>query len=79
MTNISITAPRADVYTRVTNTIAAALEKGVRPWLKPWNVEHTAGRITRPLRHNSGPYNGINVLMLWSESVDKGALPRSSG
>jgi antirestriction protein ArdC len=52
MQNTSITAPRADVYTRITDAIVAALEQGVRPWLKPWSVEHTAGRITRPLRHN---------------------------
>jgi hypothetical protein len=41
------------------------LEKGVRPWVKPWNVEHAAGRSTRPLRHNGQPYSGINVLSLW--------------
>jgi antirestriction protein ArdC len=43
---------RQDVYTRVTNKIIADLEQGVRTWMKPWNAEHTAGRITRPLRHN---------------------------
>lgn len=56
---------RADVYTRVTNAIIAELEKGVRPWLRPWNAEHAAGRITRPLRANGQPYKGVNVLMLW--------------
>jgi antirestriction protein ArdC len=60
--------PRGDVYTRVTNKIIADLEKGVRPWLKPWNAEHAAGRITRPLRSNGLPYKGINVLMLWGEA-----------
>lgn len=63
---------RTDVYERVTNQIIAALEQGVRPWTKPWNAEHAAGRITRPLRANGVPYRGINVLMLWSESIDKG-------
>jgi antirestriction protein ArdC len=56
---------RADVYTRVTNAIIAELEKGARPWLRPWNAEHAAGRITRPLRANGQPYKGVNVLMLW--------------
>ena len=68
----SARAPRDDVYTRVTAKIVAALEQGVRPWIKPWSVQHTAGRITRPLRHNGQPYRGINVLMLWGDSVDKG-------
>lgn len=63
---------RSDVYQRVTDRIVAELERGVRPWLKPWNAEHAAGRITRPLRGNLVPYQGINVLMLWAEAVEKG-------
>ena len=60
---------RTDVYTRVTDPIVAELEKGVRPWLKPWNAEHAAGRITRPLRAGGQPYKGINVLMLWMSAA----------
>jgi antirestriction protein ArdC len=60
---------RQDVYTRITSQIVADLEKGVRPWVKPWNAEHAAGRITRPLRHNGQPYAGINVLSLWISAV----------
>ena len=63
---------KADVYTRVTDKIVADLEKGIRTWLKPWNAEHAAGRITRPLRFNGTPYNGINVLMLWASAVERG-------
>jgi antirestriction protein ArdC len=68
----STRAPREDIYTRVTARIISALEQGVRPWVKPWSVEHTAGHITQPLRHNGQPYRGINVLMLWGDSVEKG-------
>ena len=63
---------RADVYQKITDQIVAELEKGVRPWFKPWNAEHAAGRITRPLRGNGIPYQGINVLMLWSAAMAKG-------
>lgn len=63
---------KQDVYERITNKIVEELEQGVRPWLKPWNAEHAAGRITRPLRFNGVPYQGINVLMLWAEAVAKG-------
>jgi len=63
---------RADLYARVTDRIVADLERGVRPWLKPWNAENAAGRITRPLRHNGQPYRGINVVMLWGEAVTRG-------
>lgn len=63
---------RTDVYTRVTDRILAQLEQGVLPWLKPWNAEHAAGRITRPLRSNGEPYKGINVLMLWDAAEAAG-------
>jgi antirestriction protein ArdC len=61
-----------DIYQRVTDQIVAELEKGVRPWLKPWNAEHAAGRITRPLRANGIAYRGINVLMLWAAATEHG-------
>jgi antirestriction protein ArdC len=65
-------AMKTDIYEKITNQIVSELEKGVRPWLKPWNTEHTAGRITLPLRGNGVPYRGINVLMLWSAAMDRG-------
>jgi antirestriction protein ArdC len=63
---------KQDIYEKITNHIVAELEKGVRPWMQPWNAEHTAGRITRPLRANGVAYRGINTIMLWSEAVTKG-------
>jgi len=63
---------RQDIYTRITDKIVASLEAGVRPWIRPWNAENAAGRITRPLRHNGIPYSGINILMLWASAVEQG-------
>lgn len=60
------------MYQRVTDHIVASLEQGVRPWMKPWSGESAAGRITRPLRSNFIPYQGINVLMLRGAAVEKG-------
>ena len=65
-------AARTDIYTRITEKIVEELEKGVRPWVQPWRTSHTAGRITRPLRHNGEPYTGMNVLLLWSEAMVRG-------
>ncbi|BBK42802.1 antirestriction protein [Allostella vacuolata] len=62
---------KTDIYTRITDQIVADLEKGVRPWMKPWSGGNTEGRIVRPLRHNGEPYRGINVLMLWSAAIEK--------
>jgi len=67
---------RQDVYTRITNTIVSFLEKGVRPWTKPWKAEYAGGRIARPLRHNGQPYAGINVLILWASAVEQGFTAR---
>ncbi len=63
---------KADLYTRVTDQIIASLEKGVRPWMQPWSAANTTGRIVRPLRANGLPYQGVNVLMLWAEAVERG-------
>ena len=63
------TTERRDVYSRITAQIVEYLEKGVRPWIRPWNAEHAAGRITRPLRHNGQTYSGINVLSLWMSAL----------
>lgn len=72
MTETTTTTKRTDIYQRVTNKIVEALESGVRPWFQPWSVEHAAGRITRPLRHNFTPYKGINILMLWAAAELQG-------
>jgi antirestriction protein ArdC len=65
-------AMKQDVYTRVTDTILAALEQGARPWMKPWDAAHAAGPVSRPLRHNGTPYKGVNVLMLWLAAMERG-------
>lgn len=63
---------KPDIYTRVTNKIIADLEKGNLTWNTPWNADHLAGNITRPLRQNGEPYQGINTLILWGASVENG-------
>jgi len=66
------TTPRVEIRNRVTQQIIEKLETGVRPWFKPWNADHAAGRITRPLRHNGLPYQGANILMLWMSAEAQG-------
>ena len=60
------TATKADVYQTVTSAIVARLEAGqLPPWRQPWAADHAAGPVTRPLRHNGTPYQGVNILWLW--------------
>ena len=66
-------ATKADVYARVTDRIIEDLNKGVRPWMKPWSTGRGAGdAFSRPLRHNGTPYRGVNVLLLWGEAQARG-------
>lgn len=69
---MTTTQPRSDVYTRVTAKIIADLEQGVRTWQRPWSAANADGNIIRPLRATGQPYRGVNVLLLWSEALDKG-------
>jgi N-terminal domain of anti-restriction factor ArdC len=48
-------SPKQDIYARITAKIVAVLEDGVRPWVRPWNAEHAAGRITRPCGTTASP------------------------
>ena len=60
------TTTKRDVYQEVTNAIIDRLESGsVAPWHQPWKAGHAAGPVSRPLRHNGQPYQGVNVLVLW--------------
>ncbi|MCR9089477.1 MAG: zincin-like metallopeptidase domain-containing protein [Rhodobacteraceae bacterium] len=63
---------KKDIYQNVTDKILSDLDRGELTWLKPWSASHMEGRVVRPLRHNSIPYNGINVLMLWVAIVEAG-------
>lgn len=57
------TTNRRDSYAEITNAIIADLEKGIRPWTKPW--ASGASTASRPLRYNGEAYRGINTLWLW--------------
>ncbi len=61
-----------DVYTLLTEKVIALIEKGTLPWVQPWQSVHQAGAVSRPLRANGEPYQGINVLMLWIAAMEKG-------
>jgi antirestriction protein ArdC len=57
-----------DIYKQVTDSIIAALERGTKPWVRPWHK----GIVCRPLRHNGVAYTGINIIMLWMRAELEG-------
>ena len=60
-----------ELYERIANQIVAQMEQGVLPWHRPWSVNPNA-RVSKPLRENAVPYQGINVLILWGAAIDAG-------
>ncbi|MCK8491760.1 zincin-like metallopeptidase domain-containing protein [Spirosoma sp. RP8] len=68
----SQTTTQNDVYARITAKIMTDLEQGNLTWRKPWNSDHLAGQVLRPLRWNDVPYTGINTLMLWGTAAEQG-------
>ena len=71
MSSSFATTPKTDLYERITARIVDDLSNGTRPWLKPWTA--TAPEpLARPTRCNGEPYQGINVLLLWSEAAARG-------
>jgi antirestriction protein ArdC len=61
-----------DIYQTLTDQIVRELEKGVRPWMKPWSSDHMQGRVSLPLRHNGVAYRGVNIVVLWMQATAKG-------
>ncbi|RVE82838.1 ArdC family protein [Sinorhizobium meliloti] len=71
MSNTSSTAARADVYSRVTAEIIAAIDQGAGEWRAPWFHDGTG--IARPTNLASGKrYRGINILALWAAGMAAG-------
>lgn len=53
---------RRNIRQEVTNTIIAALEAGVAPWVKPWKAANGGGL---PQKQDTGEsYRGVNILLL---------------
>ena len=71
MVHTSNSATRADVYSRVTTEIIAAIEQGTGEWRAPWF--HNGASIARPTNIASGKrYRGINTLALWAAGFAAG-------
>ncbi len=62
---------RADVYSRVTAEIIAAIEQGAGEWRAPWFPQRSS--IARPINVSSAKrYRGINTLALWAAGFAAG-------
>lgn len=60
--------PKTDIYEVVTNQIIDQLEQGVVPWQQAWSAGPAVTH--RNIRGNA--YSGVNVLLTWIASAQKG-------
>jgi antirestriction protein ArdC len=61
---------------RVTAQISALLERGVRPWIRPWDDIAAPDALVLPLRSWGTPYRGMNVIALWAATLETGFKAR---
>jgi antirestriction protein ArdC len=61
---------------RVTAQISALLERGVRPWIRPWGDIAPPDALVLPLRSCGTPYRGMNVIALWAATLESGFKSR---
>jgi antirestriction protein ArdC len=71
MTSRFVSSARADVYSRITAEIIAAVEAGTGECRMPWH--HDGASTARPTNVASGKcYRGINTLVLWAATARAG-------
>lgn len=63
---------RTNFYDDITNKIIGELEKGRFPWVQPWGTPSAMAQLAMPKNAaTSRTYSGINVLILWGETIEK--------
>lgn len=61
-----------DIRSQVTEKIVSLLEQGVLPWKKEWCSKSGSDLFAVPFNFTTkNRYNGINVVILWAESLLK--------
>ena len=66
-------AERADIYQRITDQIAAAIEAGAGTWQMPWHPGADGAAPVLPTNAATGkPYRGVNTIVLWAAAQAAG-------
>jgi antirestriction protein ArdC len=68
--------PTQTLAERVTAQISKLLERGVRPWIRPWDDIAPSDALVLPLRSCGTPYRGMNIVALWAATLESGFKSR---
>jgi antirestriction protein ArdC len=69
---------RASFYDDITSKIIAELEAGRFPWVQPWGTPSAMAQLAMPKNASTGrTYSGINILILWGETIEKAFVGQS--
>ena len=64
---------RDNLYRDITDKIIAELERGIVPWVQPWNSSRQLCPLGLPVNGlTRRSYSGINILLLWSALEERG-------
>ena len=64
---------RADIYQRITDQIAAAIEAGAGKWRMPWHPGADGAMPVLPVNAvTRKPYRGVNTVVLWAAAQAEG-------
>ena len=64
---------RADIYQRITDQIAAAIEAGAGEWRMPWHPAADGAMPVLPVNAvTRKPYRGVNTVVLWAAAQAEG-------
>ena len=64
---------RADIYQRITDRIAAAIEAGAGTWQMPWHPGADGAAPRLPVNAATGkPYRWISTVVLWAMAQAEG-------
>ena len=67
------TEGRADIYQRITDQIAGAIEAGAGKWHMPWHPGGDGTVQMLPVNAATGkPYRGVNTVVLWATAQAEG-------
>ena len=69
---------RANLYDQITGKIVAELESGRVPWVQPWGTAAAKASLAMPKNASTDcPYSGINILLLWGSTIERGFTGQS--